>query len=66
MSNGDTYSGKFLVRIPPYLHERLAKVASDQGVSMNTLIQASLTETITRLTAERKIKRLQQKSQGEK
>jgi predicted HicB family RNase H-like nuclease len=33
------YSGKFNVRIPPELHERLAILAEAEGKSLNTLAQ---------------------------
>lgn len=37
-----TYSGKFLVRIPPEQHRRLAQEAAEAGISMNRLISAKL------------------------
>ena len=39
-----TYSGKFLVRVPPETHRALAIRAAEQGVSMNRLVSARLTE----------------------
>lgn len=36
------FSGKFNLRIPPELHERLAIRAQAQGVSINTLVQEYL------------------------
>lgn len=36
------YSGKFLVRIPPDLHRRLALEAAEAGVSLNRLASAKL------------------------
>ena len=36
------YSGKFNVRIPPELHERLAILAEAEGKSLNTLAQEAL------------------------
>lgn len=36
------YSGKFVVRIPPELHRRLAEVAAEEGVSINRLVSARL------------------------
>jgi len=54
-----SYSGRFIVRIPPYLHEKLVKAADDQGVSLNTLVQTSLAELVTRLAADRRAKRLE-------
>ncbi|MFM8900761.1 MAG: type II toxin-antitoxin system HicB family antitoxin [Burkholderiales bacterium] len=36
------YSGKFNLRIPPELHERLALVAQAEGKSINTVAQEAL------------------------
>ena len=40
-----TYSGKFIVRIPPEFHRALAVQAAEQGVSLNRLISARLANT---------------------
>ena len=37
-----TYSGKFLVRIPPETHRALALAAAEEGVSLNRLVSARL------------------------
>ena len=37
------YSGKFLVRVPPEIHRRLAMEAAEEGVSLNRLASAKLT-----------------------
>ena len=37
-----TYSGKFLVRVPPETHRALALRAAEQGVSLNRLVSARL------------------------
>lgn len=37
-----TYSGKFVVRLPPELHRRLVIEAADQHVSLNRLISSRL------------------------
>ena len=37
------YSGKFLVRVPPDIHRRLAAEAAEAGVSLNRLASAKLT-----------------------
>ena len=37
------YSGRFMVRIPPELHRRLALEAAEAGVSFNRLASAKLT-----------------------
>jgi predicted HicB family RNase H-like nuclease len=36
------YSGKFMVRIPPELHRRLALDAAEQSVSLNRLVSSRL------------------------
>jgi predicted RNase H-like HicB family nuclease len=36
------YSGKFLVRVPPDVHRRLATEAAEAGVSLNRLVSAKL------------------------
>ena len=38
------YSGKFVVRIPPEAHRRLALEAAEAGVSLNRLASAKLTQ----------------------
>ena len=40
------YSGKFNLRIPPELHERLAIAAQAEGKSINTLAQEALQHRI--------------------
>ena len=39
---GRRYSGKFVVRVPPEVHRRLAAEAAEQGVSLNRLASAKL------------------------
>ena len=41
------YSGKFNLRIPPELHEKLAIAAQAEGKSINTLAQEALTQRLT-------------------
>ena len=41
---GRRYSGKFLVRVPPDIHRRLATEAAEAGVSLNRLASAKLTQ----------------------
>jgi predicted HicB family RNase H-like nuclease len=36
------FSGKFMVRVPPLVHRKLAMEAADAGVSMNRLVSAKL------------------------
>ncbi len=38
------FSGRFMVRIPPELHRRLALEAAEAGVSLNRLASAKLTQ----------------------
>lgn len=38
------FSGKFLVRIPPELHRRLALEAAEAGVSLNRLASSKLAQ----------------------
>lgn len=38
------YSGKFLVRVPPEIHRRLALEAAEAGVSLNRLASAKLSQ----------------------
>ena len=37
-----TYSGKFIVRVPPETHRALALQAAEDGVSLNRLVSARL------------------------
>ena len=38
------YSGKFMIRIPPEIHRRLALEAAESGVSLNRLASARLSQ----------------------
>jgi predicted HicB family RNase H-like nuclease len=38
------YSGKFLVRVPPELHRRLALEAAEAGVSLNRIASEKLAQ----------------------
>jgi predicted HicB family RNase H-like nuclease len=38
------YSGKFLVRVPPELHRRLALEAAEAGVSLNRIASEKLSQ----------------------
>lgn len=40
------FSGKFNLRIPPELHEKLALAAQAQGKSLNTLAQEALQDRV--------------------
>ena len=39
---GKRYSGKFVVRVPPEVHRRLAAEAAEEGVSLNRLASSKL------------------------
>ena len=41
------YSGKFNLRIPPELHEKLAITAEAQGQSLNSLAQEALQRSVS-------------------
>ena len=41
------YSGKFNLRIPPELHEKLAITAQAQGKSLNSLAQEALEKSVS-------------------
>ena len=41
--SGKSYSGKFVVRIPPEVHRALALKAAEEGISLNRLVSAKLT-----------------------
>lgn len=36
------YSGKFVVRVPPEVHRRLAIEAAEENISLNRLVSAKL------------------------
>jgi predicted HicB family RNase H-like nuclease len=38
------YSGKFMIRIPPEIHRRLALEAAEAGVSLNRLASSKLSQ----------------------
>ena len=38
------FSGKFMVRVPPEVHRRLAREAQEAGVSLNRLASAKLAQ----------------------
>ncbi len=39
-----TFSGKFMVRVPPEVHRKLALKAAENGISLNRLASAKLAE----------------------
>jgi predicted RNase H-like HicB family nuclease len=40
----EEYSGKFLVRLPKYIHKRISHIAEREGVSLNQMIVSLLSE----------------------
>jgi predicted HicB family RNase H-like nuclease len=38
------YSGKFIVRVPPHVHRKLAIQAAESGVSLNRLTSSKLSQ----------------------
>lgn len=43
-----TYSGRFLVRVPPETHRALAIRAAEEGISLNRLVSARLANDVAR------------------
>ena len=41
--SGRSFSGKFVVRIPPEVHRALAVKAAEEGISLNRLVSSKLT-----------------------
>lgn len=39
------YSGKFMVRVPPEVHRRLALQAAEEDVSLNRLVSVKLSSS---------------------
>ncbi len=42
----EEYSGKFVVRVPKYLHQELVERANDNGISLNTLCVSLLSQKV--------------------
>ena len=40
-----TYSGRFVVRVPPEVHRTLAIEAAEEGISLNRLVNARLSRS---------------------
>lgn len=36
------YSGKFMVRVPPHIHQKLVIQATEEGISLNRLVSSRL------------------------
>jgi len=43
--SGKSFSGKFIVRIPPKVHRSLAIQAAEEGISLNRLVSAKLSSS---------------------
>jgi len=41
-SSSRQYSGKFMVRVPPEVHRRLAREAAEANISLNRLVSSKL------------------------
>ena len=52
------YSGKVLVRMPPWLHGELASAAAREGVSLNQLVVSLLANRTGQLSASRSGRRV--------
>lgn len=63
MKKQQGYSGRIMLRVPPFLHEKLARAAEEQGVSLNMFAQACLAEAAARISATKRIRRLQEKKE---
>jgi len=48
----EDYSGKFVVRLPKSLHKQLAATASQEGVSLNTYVNVTLSQAVGREMAK--------------
>jgi antitoxin HicB len=46
----ETYSGRFVVRVPRTLHQQLVEAAEQEGVSLNQFINVTLAGRVTRPT----------------
>jgi predicted RNase H-like HicB family nuclease len=49
------YSGRFLTRVSPGLHARLAQRAAAEGMSLNQLVARALAQSLASVTSERHI-----------
>jgi len=59
----EQYSGKFMVRIPKYLHRRLAEQAKREGVSLNQYVESILAQgASTQDVSEKILARLENQS----
>lgn len=54
----EEYSGKFIVRIPIYLHRRLAEQAMRESVSLNQYVETILTAGTTRADTKNEIEKV--------
>lgn len=54
----EEYSGKFVLRVPKFLHRRLTNLAEKEGVSLNQMILSLLSERFAIRRIEKKIQEL--------
>ncbi|MCI0696731.1 type II toxin-antitoxin system HicB family antitoxin [candidate division KSB1 bacterium] len=54
---GESSSGKFLARVPKSLHARLIARAKQEGVSMNALVTAYLSEALGKRESRKRVGR---------
>lgn len=47
-----TFSGKFVTRVPPSLHAKLAERAEREGVSLNAFVNVALAEAVGTLVKQ--------------
>jgi len=52
----EDYSGKFVVRVPKYLHRELVKTAARENVSLNTFISTTLGKAVGQSIVDSKAK----------
>jgi antitoxin HicB len=57
------YSGKFLVRTSPTLHQQLTEMADEQGISTNQLCAALLTAGVVGSTSKKQLEELESKAE---
>ena len=55
------YSGKFIVRVPKYLHKKLVEQAKSEGVSLNQFVVSLLSERLTAKILKNRIDKLESK-----
>lgn len=54
----EEYSGKFVLRVPKYLHRELSNLAEEEGISLNQMIVSLLSERFALRRMEKKFEKL--------